>query len=116
MSRADPAPETMAMRPEGAVRTNALQALDNALRESEQGFETTDPSRAVKEFTGVYGPHSLELVDDGAMDLRVRSREMASLHVARIRYGSQVHVATTPRADPHWVFSYVRTGAVQRSR
>jgi AraC-like DNA-binding protein len=116
MDRARLPSDRIAWHAELTARPSALQALDNALRESDDGFETSDPARAVREFTGVYGPHSLELVDDADMDLCVRSRELARLHVARIRYGTQVHVGTPPRADPHWVFSYVRTGTVQRGR
>ncbi|MEJ6022350.1 AraC family transcriptional regulator [Ramlibacter sp. PS4R-6] len=71
-------------------------------------FETTEPGRAVRQFTGVYGPHSLA-VPNAQLQLRMRSFELAQLHIAQIRYGAPV---TTSMSQPHpyWVFSYVCAG------
>jgi AraC-like DNA-binding protein len=72
-------------------------------------FETTEARLAVREFTGVYGPHSLQ-VPDTKVDLRMRSFELADLHVAQIRYGAKA-TATMSQPHPVWVFSYVSAGS-----
>src|SRR5438552_10714926 len=101
---------------ESATGTGMLRALDTALGESAIAtcFATSEPARAVKQLSHVYGPHALRLARDGPVDLTVRSFELAQLHVAQIRYGVPV-VAAMSQPHTNWVFSYLRAGTVRRA-
>jgi AraC-like DNA-binding protein len=78
-------------------------------------FETDEPESAVRELTTLYGPHSLHVVPTRPFDACVSGFELAHLHLARIRFGTEV-VTTMDCAHPRWVFSYVRSGEVRRTR
>jgi len=92
----------------------SLPSVDSVLPEAKSAahFETREVTQAVRQFTTVYGPHSLHVAREKPVDVQVRSFELAQLHVAQIRYGLEVVASMT---DPHplWVFAYVRAGSTQ---
>jgi AraC-like DNA-binding protein len=100
---------------ESATGTGMLRALDTALGETAIAtrFATDEPARAVKQLSHIYGPHALRLVQDGPVDLTIRSFELAQLHVAHVRYGVPI-VAKMSQPHTNWVFSYLRSGTVRR--
>jgi AraC-like DNA-binding protein len=97
-----------------AVAPSPARTLDAALADSvgSTRFETNEPSFAVKQLTGVYGPHSLRLPADAPLQMSVRSFELAQLDVAQIRYGPEV-VASMSQMHPRWMFSYICSGTAR---
>jgi AraC-like DNA-binding protein len=89
-------------------------SLDSVLPEPKAAahFETREVTHAVRQFTSVYGPHSLEVPHESPFEAHVRSFELAQLHVAHIKYGSEV-VAAMSEPHPLWVFAYVRAGSTR---
>lgn len=101
---------------EPVAGSSMLRAVDTVLHEpASSRFATSEPARAVSQLTGIYGPHSLQSLEDRPLDLSIRSFELAQLHIAQIHYGKEV-VASVSEPHPHWVFSYLRAGTVRRGR
>lgn len=89
-------------------------SLDSVLPEPQAAahFAAREVTHAVRHFTTVYGPHSLEVPQRSPFEAQVRSFELAQLHVAQVKYGSEV-VASMSQPHPLWVFAYVRAGSTR---
>jgi AraC-like DNA-binding protein len=96
--------------------SSTLNTVNTVLGEpADTLYATNEPARAVSRLTDIYGPHSLHALEERPLDLRIRSFELAQLHIAQIHYGSKV-VASVSETHPHWVFSYLLAGTVRRGR
>lgn len=76
-------------------------------------FETTEPQRAAAFCSAMYGPNSTQLQSGRSLAMSMRGFEFANLHMGAIRYGAPTVIQAHDR-QPFWVFSYLRSGQVER--
>jgi AraC-like DNA-binding protein len=77
-------------------------------------FETTVPDRAAAFCAGVYGPNSLQLQSGGGLAMTIKGFDFANLHLGAVRHGAPTLTQVYDQ-HPHWVFSYLRRGQVERN-
>ena len=77
-------------------------------------FQTTVPERAAAFCAGMYGPNSLQLQSGRSLDMSIQGFEFANLHLGAIRHGAPTVTQVYDR-HPFWVFSYLRSGQVDRA-
>ena len=77
-------------------------------------FRTTVPERAAAFCAGMYGPNSLQLQSGRSLDMSIQGFEFSNLHLGAIRHGAPTVTRVYDR-HPFWVFSYLRSGQVDRA-